>query len=502
MSSNHSYTYVIVGAGIAGCVLASSLSADPALSVLLVEAGAGASRESRVSQPCRWPELVGSEYDWAYRTTPQRQLNGRVVNWPRGRMLGGSSAMNAMVYVRGDPTDYDGWAHYGGPEWSWSRMAPWFEKVEGQTGEERSLSIVDQEKPHPLSEAFLAAGEELGFVRNEDFNCGGNRGVGLYRLMQRDGCRFEAYEGYLAPALSRPNLTVLPDARAVRVIVQGHRAVGVQVWHEGGLVDVMADQEVIISAGTVESPHLLLLSGIGPADHLREHDVDTLVDLPGVGRNLHDHVQAWVGFACRPGPSLDASSNIGEAGGFACVLDRGDVPDVQLSFVPLPDLKSSPDISCGCTIAAAVTRPASRGQIRLASADPRQPPLINPGYLVAQQDLDTLVAGVRLAVEFTKTRSLGQYRNPAVASAQPTDIAAYCRDHADTQFHPVGTCRLGNDRDSVVDSELRVFGIDRLRVVDASVIPVITTGNISAPVFAIAAKASALIIEGASQREH
>ena len=285
---------------------------------------------------------------------------------------------------------------------------------------------------------------------------------------------------------------MFPGTRVARVRISHQRATGVTIGRAGRLLDIDVDREVILCAGVVESPHLLMLSGIGPADHLRRHGIDVSVDLPGVGGNLHDHVQVWRSFGCRPGPPVAPGSNLGEAGGFASVLDQSGVPDVQLSFVPKMTLDPA-DARPGFTIASAVARPTSRGRISLASADPWQPPVIEPNYLATEHDMNILVAGARLVGSLADSHALSGYRDRGGDDPMPDDLREFCRDTAQTQFHPVGTCRFGNDQDAVVDPELRVRGIDGLRVVDASVMPAVTTGNTAAPVFAIAAKAAAMI---------
>ncbi|MEV3875128.1 GMC family oxidoreductase N-terminal domain-containing protein [Streptomyces sp. NPDC049906] len=494
MSHQLRYDYVIVGAGLAGCVLAHRLSADPDVTVALVEAGPDATADPRVTQPSRWPQLMGSELDWSYLTVPQRHLNGRRLSWPRGRLVGGSSAMHAMVYVEGHASDYDAWAVHGGTEWGSRGMLPWLARVAGTAGDRALLSVESPSRPHPFAEAFVSAGEEIGLAVNPDFNSGQQEGIGLYRVMRRAGRRCGSADAYLAPAVSRANLTVLAGTRVMRLLLDKTTATGVQVRRAGRLVTLRAEREVVLSAGAVATPHLLMLSGIGPADHLRAHGIAVACDVPGVGGNLHDHVQVSVSFPTDRTLPVTDSSNLGEAGGFVSSTPGLPAPDIQLSFAPMIDLNDASGFGRGFTIGPAVTRPVSRGRLTLRSADPWQPPAIDPDYLSQQADVDTLVEGVRLAHRLADTRSLRRFRDLTQDRRAPADLVDFCRSNAQTQFHPVGSCRLGTDTDAVVDSDLLVRGCEGLRVVDASVMPAVTTGNISAPVFAIAEKAAAKIV--------
>ncbi|MEO3973508.1 GMC family oxidoreductase N-terminal domain-containing protein [Streptomyces sp. CAU 1734] len=494
------HDYIVVGGGTAGCVLADRLSADPSVSVLLLETG-GSARDERVDQPSRWPELFGGPLDWALRTEPQRQLDGRRLAWPRGRLLGGSSAVNAMVHIRGRSSDYDHWAEFGGEGWSHAALRPWFDRLEGRDGAggdapPARLTVSERLRHHPLAEAFVRAGRESGLAHNPDFNLGVQEGVGLYRVTQAGGRRCDAYTAYLRPALGRPNLTVLTGHRAVRVLLDAGRAIGVETRSENGRTALRAEREVILAGGTIGSPHLLLLSGIGPAGELRRHGIEAAADLPGVGENLHDHLQVSLSWATERTYPVDPGSNLGEAGGFVRTSPELIGPDVQLSFAPMSGLNQGARPGEGFTIGPAVTRPRSRGRLSLRSADPLTAPAIDPGYLTEPEDIEPLIAGVRLARSLADAPGLRVHRaarSPHPCGPSAEEITAFIRQHAQTQYHPVGTCRLGTDPRAVVDPELRVHGVAGLRVADASVMPAVPTGNTAAAVYAIAEKAAEMI---------
>jgi choline dehydrogenase len=496
LGAHPEFDYVVVGGGLAGCVVAARLSEDPDVQVVLLEAGPW-SDDPLIARPSGWPFLLDGPLDWGYRTEPQRHLNGRELAWPRGRVVGGSGAINAMVWIRGAASDFEAWTEWGGAEWGAAAMLPWFDRIESNG----AVRVADQYQPHPFALAFVEAAQAYGLPASADFNGPSQEGVGLYRISRDGPTRFHTAEGYLRPALDRPNLTVLAGtpARAIRVdggSAGNYRAVAVDV--AGASIAVRG--EVVLCAGTVASPQLLLLSGIGPADALREHGIDVRVDLPGVGENLHDHVQVSVSYPTTGHEPLADESNLGEAGGFVASREGLPAPDIQLSFAPMENLNNAEALGSGFTIGPAVTRPRSRGRLTLGSADPAAPPRLDPNYLAEAEDVATLVEGVRIARGIAATKPLAGLRSdyPDAAGTghtEPTsdDLEAFVRANAQTQFHPVGTCRFGTDPLAVVDPRLNVHGIAGLRVADSSVIPKMITGNIQAATIVIAERAAEFI---------
>jgi len=520
------YDHVLVGAGSAGCLLANRLSADPDRTVLLLEAGEpDDSRHVRI--PAAFSELFGGEYDWDYSTTPQPGLDGRELYWPRGRTLGGSSAINAMIYVRGHPSDYDRWAERGNEGWEYDAMLPYFRRGEHADsdrlesdyhGTEGELNVTDVRSPRPLTEAFVASAVAAGYDRNADFNGARQAGVGRYHVTQEGGERHSAAAAYLEPVLDRPNLTARTGARVTRVRFDGDRATGVEYRRDGRRLVADAAEEVVLCAGAVDSPKLLLLSGVGDPDHLREHGVDVVQDLPGVGRNLQDHLFSFALFETDTANTLEnatrlrnlaryfllkrgpLTSNVAEAGGFVHTASDEPAPDVQFHFAPgyfFDHGRGEPPVDNGFSIGVTQLRPESRGEVRLASGDPFDDPLIDPGYFQAEGDLETHVEGVRLAREIAATGPLAEYAEreirPGPDARTDAELAAAIRRGAQTVYHPVGTCRMGSGADAVVDDRLRVHGVEGLRVVDASVMPTLTGGNTNAPTYAIAERAAAMI---------
>ncbi|MET8544841.1 GMC oxidoreductase, partial [Kitasatospora sp. NPDC004799] len=449
--------------------------------------------------------------------------NGRRLAWPRGRVLGGSGAINAMVHIRGAASDFDAWSRWGGDRWTAAAFLPYLERLEAPAGAAApgtvpiaapgtvpiaapgTVPIAENTEPHPFAAAFVAAAQKAGLPANPDFNGAAQEGVGLYRTTVTAGTpqaparRANTAFTHLRPVLDRPNLTVLTDATVLRIEVAGGRARGIRVRHGGAVRTIGANGEVVLCAGTVASPQLLLLSGIGPADELAALGIASTVDLPGVGGDLHDHVQVSLAYDTVTGHPVADRSNLGEAGGFVTVLPDSPAPDIQLSFAPMKDLNNASRLGWGFTIAPALTRPRSRGRLALDPADPLGHPLIDPAYLDDPADLDTLVEGVRLAQEIAATEPLGSLRSTPLPAplAGPAELVEFVRANAQTQFHPVGSCRFGPDGDerAVVDPQLRVRGVAGLRVADASVIPSMITGNIHAAVAAIAERAADFLQE-------
>jgi len=520
------YDYIIVGAGSAGCVLAARLSADSGVSVLLLEAGLDDDADE-IRAPAAVNRLFQTSYDWNYQTVPQHRAGGRTVYWPRGKVLGGSSSINAMIYIRGNRHDFQGWKdEHGCVGWGYEDLMPYFRRAEDNSrgaspyhGTGGPLAVTDPRYKSQACAAFIAAAQEQGAKANDDFNGPRQDGVGWYQVTQRNGQRCSAATAYLHPALARPNLTVLTDALVTNVIIEGGHATGVRYLHHGEPQTARANAEVILSGGAVNSPQLLMLSGIGPAEHLIEMGIDVHADLRGVGGNLSDHPVLPVIWSTPKIRSLwekasntsllrwqlthrgPLTSNVAESGGFAHSEPGLPAPDLQLHVLPAPYQNQglADPARRAMTVLVGLVDVASRGRIRLRSADPRHRPAIDPGYLSDERDGRALAAGLKLAREFVTARPMAAICASELAPGghvrSDAELLNYVRSSVVTLYHPVGTCTMGGDSrwNSVVDLELRVRGVTGLRVVDASVMPVVPRGNTNAPTIAIAERAADLI---------
>ncbi|NML42985.1 choline dehydrogenase [Ramlibacter sp. G-1-2-2] len=522
--------YVVVGGGSAGCVLAARLSEDPAVQVALLEAGPP-DASVLIHCPAGLALLAkNGQANWGFETVPQPGLGGRRGYQPRGKVLGGSSSVNAMIYARGHHADYDAWAAEGNAGWSWDEVLPYFRKAEHNErgadawhGSGGPLNVMDLRSPHRFGPIFVQAGMQAGFRENRDFNGAEQEGVGLFQVTHRNGERCSAAKAYLTPHLARPNLHVVTGAHATRILFDGRRAVGVAYRHERTIQSVKARREVLLSAGALLSPQLLMLSGVGPAAHLQEHGIPVLHDLPGVGRNLHDHIDVVQVveaphltdlFGLSPRGIANAlkgivewrrhrsgllTTNFAEAGGFIKSDPAEPLPDLQLHFVigKLMDHGRQTVWGHGYSCHVCLLRPRSRGSLLLASKDPLAPPRIDPNFLADADDLRRLVRGFRVMRDILAQPVLAAFRGreqaASAAAVSDEQVERFIRGHADTIYHPVGSCRMGSGPLDVVDAQLRVHGMQGLRVVDASIMPSIVGGNTNAPVIMIGEKAADLV---------
>lgn len=524
------YDYIVIGAGSAGCVLANRLSADPSIRVLLLEAGPR-DWHPFIHMPAGIAKLVHKRnINWDYWTEPEPGLGGRRLWWPRGKVLGGSSSINAMCYLRGHPRDYDEWAANGARGWDWDTLLPWFRHAEDNQrgadafhGSGGPLSVSDLKHRNPISAAFIEAGQQAGHALNPDFNGPEQTGFGWYQVTQRNGARWSSAAAYLNPVRKRPNLTIVTGAQANRVLIENGRATGVVYRAKGKAYAPRAEREVLLAGGALNSPQLLMLSGIGPADELRRHGIKVEVDAAGVGDNLQDHLDictltrsrnadtydrinelatGWNWFVHRRGPG---TSNVAEAGGFLrSALAPDERADVQFHFVPaqLDDHGRNRLDGNGYTVHACALRPRSRGRLKLASASAGDKVLIHANYLSDAEgfDLRCMREALRLTRDVLAQAALdpwrGEERFPGSAVQSQAEIDAFIRAKAETIYHPIGTCRMGDDDAAVVDPQLRVRGVEGLRVVDASVMPNLIGGNTNAPTMVIAERCAHLMLGG------
>lgn len=501
------YDYIVIGAGSAGCVVTNRLTEDCKTKVLLLEAG-GSDAKPEIQVPIEWFKLWGTEVDWAYFTEPEPYLNNRKIYHPRGKVLGGTSSINAMIYMRGNRYDYDNWSKLGNRGWSYEEVLPYFKKSENHYlgasqfhGVDGLLSVTDTLAPSVISQKFIEAAVSLGYSHNPDFNGAQQEGVGLYQLTIKNGKRHSTAAAFLLPILNRSNLTVKTGALVTRLLFEGTRAVGVEYLHSGVLHQVRVNNEVILSAGAFDSPKLLMLSGVGNADYLQSLDIPVVANLPGVGQNLQDHVMVPVAYESIQEFQPASTSNIAEAGLFLRTKYNLDVaPDLQLYagsvlWAPPAYARDCP----GFAITPSLSRSKNCGSVTLRSPNPLLPPVIKMNYLQDESDKLALLTGLKIARELINSNVFDDFRGEEVAPGinvkSDEALLAYIIEVCETVYHPVGTCKMGVDSSAVVDPELRVHGVDGLRVIDASIMPNITTGNTNAPTIMIGEKGADLIIE-------
>jgi choline dehydrogenase len=534
MSDQRRFDYLIVGAGSAGLVLANRLSADPKLSVCVIEAGKP-DRNPFIHIPLGLAAIVRfKSLDWGYNTVPQSELNNRRLYWPRGKVLGGSSSINAMCYIRGAAENYDEWGRLGAADWNWKSVLPHFIHSESNArgaspmhGASGPLFVSDNPDPNLLSRVFVEAGTQLQLPHNPDFNGGPQAGVGLYQTTTLRGRRASTAVAYLRPVESRPNLTRITGAMARRILFDGKRASGVEIQVGLGKETIIARRDVLICGGAINSPQLLMLSGIGPAGHLAEHEIASVQDLPGVGSNLQDHLDVIVqtkggtshSYGVAPRALLKAAlhiprylrsgrgipaSTLAEAGGFVHSSKAGKLPDIQWHFIParIENHGRRTAFGYGYSLHACNLYPDSRGTIRLASARPFDAPLIDPNYLASGHDLEVMLDALNWSRRILNAPAFAPYRKmelePGADVTSRDHLIDFIRSKAETVYHPAGTCKMGAEKDdmSVVTPDMKVKGVKCLRVIDASVMPRLIGGNTNAPTIMIAERAAGMILSG------